>query len=265
MHDTLSSLVERALTENYRPLEFYLRENSRLPGPRANLELAHDVTYLLATAVPKHPESVRSLLNYFANGDHNMVESNTPSEFIMMCGIIGYGACAAVKDSWREAAYELLDHYAGSSYWRVREAAALAYQNLLSVVPDVALAHLSELARHGTQLQQRVAIAALAEPALLYNEEMAQKALVLQRIVLHRFHAVAPENRKNEDFRTLRKTLGYTLSVATAVAPEEGFALMRECANWGDNDIIWLLRENLKKKRLAKFVNDTTALARMLT
>jgi hypothetical protein len=264
MHDTLSSLVERALTENYRPLEFYLRENSRLPGPRANLELAQDVAYLLASAVPKHPENVRSLLNYFANGDHMMVSSNTPDEFVMMCGIIGYGACAAVKPSWRRETYELLDHYAGSSYWRVREAVAHAYQRLLSAVPDEVLKHLLELAQDGSYLQQRAAVAAIAEPIVLYNEEMARKALNLERLVLQRMREVPPENRKSEDFRVLRKTLGYALSVATAVAPQEGFALMRECADWHDSDITWILRENLKKKRLAKFVKDTAALTQML-
>ena len=52
MHDTLSSLVERALNGTQRPLEFYLRENGRLPGARANMELANDVSYLLAAPSP---------------------------------------------------------------------------------------------------------------------------------------------------------------------------------------------------------------------
>jgi hypothetical protein len=39
---------------------------------------------------------------------------------------------------------------------------------------------------------------------------------------------------------------------------------MRECATWGDADITWVLRENLKKKRLAKFAEDTEALIRLL-
>jgi len=47
-HSTLSSLVERALTGNQRPLEFYLLDQSRLPGPRANLELVDDVSDLFA-------------------------------------------------------------------------------------------------------------------------------------------------------------------------------------------------------------------------
>ena len=63
MHDTLSSLVERALAGNQRPLEFYLREQSRLPGSRANLELVSDVSNLLAAVVSEQPGEVRILLN----------------------------------------------------------------------------------------------------------------------------------------------------------------------------------------------------------
>jgi hypothetical protein len=39
---------------------------------------------------------------------------------------------------------------------------------------------------------------------------------------------------------------------------------MRECASWNDADITWILRENLKKKRLAKFTDYTEELNRLL-
>jgi hypothetical protein len=265
MHDTLASLVERAVAENSRPLEFFLREHSRLPGPRANLELADDVSYLLAAAVPRHPENVRSLLSYFANGDRKMVASNTPSEFVMMCGILSYGACAAVQPAWRQETYELLKHYACSAYWRIRESVALAFQRLLLAAPDETFECLFALAKQGNYLQQRAAIAATAEPVLLTTERITKAAIEIERIVLERLHSVAPLERKNEDFRILRRTLGYTLSIITVAMPEEGFALMRECAHWNDSDVVWILRENLKKKRLARFVQDTQVLSQLLS
>jgi len=52
--------------------------------------------------------------------------------------------------------------------------------------------------------------------------------------------------------------------VVVAVTPERGFALMRECARWGDADINWVLRENLKKKRLAKFAEHGAMLSELL-
>jgi len=50
--------------------------------------------------------------------------------------------------------------------------------------------------------------------------------------------------------RALRQALGYTLSVVTAASPETGFHLMEELAALPDPDIIWIVRENMKKKRL---------------
>ncbi|MBE3557817.1 MAG: hypothetical protein IMW89_01140 [Ktedonobacteraceae bacterium] len=257
MHDTLSSLVERALTGNRRALEFYLRDNSRLPGPRANLELAYDVSHLLAAAIPRHPDNVYALLNYLANGDRKPVASNTPAEFTMLCGVIAYGVCAAAHTDWRDETFQILNHYACSPSWRVREGVAIAYQQLLNADPQSALAQLLRLATQGDCLQQRAAVAAVAEPPVLYNADVCAAALEIQRIVLERLRAVpADERKKNEQFRLLRRTLGYTLSVVTAAEPERGFALMRECAAWQDGDIRWILRENLGKKRLAKFVEE---------
>lgn len=264
MNSTLSSLVERALTGNARPLEFYLRDNSHLPGPRANLELASDVGTILASSVPKYPENVHKLLDQFANGDRKPVAANTPDEFIMMCGIIGLGLCAAGYAPWREECFEMLKHYACSGHWRIRESVALAYQHLLASVPFDTVEHLTKLAQTGNYLQQRATVAAIAEPPLLYKTDLVDAALNIQRIVLERLRVAPMYDRRTEDLRTLRKTLGYTISVVTAANPEQGFALMRECASWNDADITWILKENLKKKRLAKFAEDMKAISVML-
>lgn len=264
MHDTLFSLVERALTGNQRPLEFYLRDQSRLPGPRPNLELANDISNLLAVSVPRYPDNVRSLLNYFVNGDRKMVAGNTPSEFVMLCGIISYGSCTAVYPSWLPETLSLLDHYACSPYGRIREGVELAFRSLLEADPQDIMTHLMELALQGDYLQQRVAIATVSEPVVLYTPDILAVALRMQRVVLERLHRASADS-KNEAFRLLRRTLGYTLSVITAAAPEEGFALMKECAVWNDPNITWILRENLKKKRLAKFTQHTEEVAKLLT
>jgi hypothetical protein len=265
MHDTLSSLVERALTGNRRPLEFYLRDNSKLPGPRANLELAHDMSHLLAAAIPRNPESVYSLLKYFANGDRRAAAGNTPAEFTMLCGVIAYGICAAAYAEWREETMTVLSLYATSPHWRVREGVAIAYQHLLVACSQATFEHLGYMATQGDFLQQRAAIAAVAEPPILYATDIVDSALDIQRIVLERVHSVPADGRKNEGFRILRRTLGYTLSVVTAAAPERGFALLRECAGWDDKDIRWIVGENLKKRRLAKFVADREDVERLLT
>ncbi|HET9921200.1 MAG TPA: hypothetical protein VFQ30_15245 [Ktedonobacteraceae bacterium] len=264
MHTTLGSLVERAITGNQRPLEFYLRDQSRLPGPRANLELVNEFSDLLALVATEQPENVHGLLKYLTSDVHSAVKTNTPEEFALLSSLVAYGACAALLPSWRAEAFEVLADYAGHSSWRVREGSALGFQRLLPAAPTETTRYLKTLATRGKYLQQRAAIVAIAEPSLLHTDELVDAAFSIQRTILENMHNAPAQDRKREDFRALRKSLGYTLSVVTAATPERGFALMRECAAWGDTDITWVLRENLKKKRLAKFVADTEELIRLL-
>ncbi len=263
-HSTLSSLVDRALTGNQRPLEFYLREQSRLPGTRANLELVSDFSYLVAALIPERSDEVRPLLDYLMSSENKKVAGNTPAEFVVLCGIVAYGACAAVRAAWRSEVFELLERHACSVCWRIREGVATAFQHLLGTAPQDTMNFLILLATQGNYLQQRAAIAAIAEPSLLHSTDVVYMAMDIQQIVLERLHASPAIDRKREDFRVLRQALGYTLSVVTAAAPAKGFALMRECAAWRDSDVNWILRENLKKKRLAKYVDYTAELTRLI-
>ena len=263
MNETLSSLVARAFTGNPRPLEFYLREQSRLPGARANLELVSNLSSLLAAVVPEQPDQVWMLLNYLVR-DEKKVVSNTPDEFVVLCGVVAFGACATVRPEWRVEVFELLGDFACSSAWRVREGVAMAFQRLLPVAPQETIEYLIELATKGNCFQQRASVAAIAEPPLLHTPDTIDAALLIQCLVLERLHALPATVRKNEDVRALRQGLGYTLSVVAAASPEKGFALMRQCAAWDDPDVNWILRENLKKKRLAKFVEHTEKVSKIL-
>src|SRR2546422_1501700 len=180
MHSTLSSLVERAFMGNQRPLEFYLREQSRLPGPRANLELVHQLSSLLAALAAEQPDHVRSLLNYLISIDREKVKSNTPAEFVLLCGVVASGACAAVQAKWRGETFELLEDSASSTLWRVREGVALAFQKLLPAASYETSNFLVMMATRGNCYQQRAAIAAIAEPLLLHKPDMVEVALTIQ-------------------------------------------------------------------------------------
>ena len=263
-HDTLLSLVERALTGNQRPLEFYLREQSRLPGPRANLELVNDLSHLIAANTTEQPDKVRTLLDCLISDDQKKVVSNTPSEFVVMCGVVAYGVCAASQPAWRVEVFELLDRYACSPCWRVRQGVEMAFQHLLTDATRETISYLVFMASQGNLYQRRASIAAVSEPSLLFNSDTLDAALSILDIILERLRSTPAADRKREDFRVLRQTLGYAVSVITAATPEKGFALMRTCAAWGDPDVVWILRENLKKKRLAKFVAYTTELSELL-
>ncbi len=263
MDETLSSLILRALQDNPRPLEFFLREESRLPGPRANLKLVDDVSHLLAEVVSTREEDVRRVIEHLTR-DEKTLEVNTPGEFVVLCGVVACGMCAAVYAAWRSRMIARLSEFACNASWRVREGTAIAFQRLLEAAPEETSVCLRIWASEGNIWQQRASIAAIAEPALMNDAAMREAAFDMQQVILRRFHALPLSERKREDVRVLRQATGYTLSVITAALPEQGFALMRECASWDDADINWILRENLKKKRLAKFSDQVEQLVKNL-
>ncbi len=45
---------------------------------------------------------------------------------------------------------------------------------------------------------------------------------------------------------------GYSLSVVVYSIPEEGFEYMHRLADSQDPDILWIMKQNLKKKRLTR-------------
>lgn len=263
MDETLQPLVIRALQENPRPLEYFLREQSHLPGKRANLKLVDDVSNVLAEVVSTRPEDVRRVIEHLTR-DAKTLEVNSPAEFVALCGVVAFGMCASIYPAWRQEVIARLSGFASNASWRVREGVAIAFQRLLEAAPQETSACLRIWAEEGDCWQQRASIAAVAEPALMHDPVVRDAAFDIQQIIIRRFHAIPLTERKREDARVLRQALGYALSVMTAALPEQGFALMRECASWDDTDINWILRENLKKKRLAKFNEQVDQLAKML-
>ena len=113
MHDTLPALIERALMDNTRPLEFYLRDQSHLPGARANLGLVGEVSDELASIAARRPEQVWDVLRTLTQ-DALAVETNTPAEFVALCGTVAFGACAASYEEWQTDVSVMLSRLASS-------------------------------------------------------------------------------------------------------------------------------------------------------
>ena len=201
--------------------EPFLRSESGLPGARANLELVR--------AVGEEADEAR-LLRY----------ARADEEFLVMCGAVGLGRL--VSEGKREHLVRLRE-LASDSRWRVREAVAMALQRWGDQDFD-SLAAEAERWGAGSPLEQRAAVAALCEPRLLRAPEAARRALdLVERVTLS-----LPRSRD----RALRQALGYCWSVAVAALPAEGLERFGRLERESDPDLQWVMRENLKKARLAR-------------
>jgi hypothetical protein len=216
--------------------EPFLRQKSGLPGPRGNLELAHTVADL----------GNEALFRRLLENDPTRAPTNSPGEFLAFCGVLGLGKLLA---GGREDVLEALRMYAGDPRWRVREAVAMALQRLGDA--DMALLLRSvQPWLQGSLLERRAVAAGLCEPRLLRQPEHA--AQVLQLLDQITGSLLVEVDRRSEPFRVLRQALGYCWSVAVVALPEAGRPALERWVESDDPDARWIVRENLRKKRLAR-------------
>ena len=252
----LKALLAGALAGNPDPLEAYLMERSHLPGPRGNLELAHAFADVVASMVvgPDAPgDEMAALLDRWAAFTLEYAPPNQPREMLPFCAALSYGAVAAARPDWWGDEIVKLRRAAADGRWRTREMAATGLQRMLDADWPRACNAMVEWASDPNPLVARAAVAAVAEPALLKDRARAEDAVSVQAEAVSTFLNIPTERRRDDAVRTLRQALGYTLSVVTAAAPEAGFHLMEELAALPDADVVWIIRENLKKKRLQPF------------
>jgi len=210
----------------------YLKKESGLPGPRGNLELAYAVA----------EEGNRKLFEQLLSVD---AQENTPEVFLVFCGLVGLGKLAGRDPEL----FEQVRPYASDPRWRVREAVATGLQLAGDQNMSQLLREMKKWSR-GNWYEKRAAAAALAEPRLLHQPKFIKQALViLDKITASMEEADEP---KEDDFKALRKGMGYCWSVLVAALPDAGKPIMENWLNSRDKDVRWVIRENLKKNRLIR-------------
>jgi hypothetical protein len=210
----------------------FLRKESGLPGPRGNLELAY------AVAEEGSKEKFEHLLSFQAR-------ENTPEVFLVFCGVVGLGKLAAKEPE----IFNRLCEYASDPRWRIREAVATGLQLAGDQNLDLLLKEMKTWSK-GNWYEKRAAAAALAEPRLLKNSKHTEKVLRILNEVTRSMEQA--ENSKDEAFKILRQAMGYCWSVAVAALPESGKPMIEAWLNSQNKDVLWIMRENLKKHRLVK-------------
>jgi hypothetical protein len=229
--------------QNLRSLvdwDTFLMQESGLPGPRGNLELAQAVA----------DEGTLALFERYAALDANQAPTNSPAEFLMVCGVIGLGRVLAEGQT---SLLPELRRHASDPRWRTREAVAMALQRLGDVNMPSLLVEMQAWAQ-GNFLEQRAAAAALCEPRLLKQPEHARVVLSILDAITHLI--LQADDRQGEAFQALRKGMGYCWSVAVAALPGEGKPMLERWLAVEDKDIRWIMKENLKKNRLVRLDPD---------
>lgn len=228
--------------EDWEP---FLLAESGLPGPRGNIELAHAVA----------EEGNEEIFERFLGFDSEKAPTNSPYEFLAFCGTLGLGKL--LVEGNRDVVGRLRA-CASDTRWRTREAVAMALQRWGQVDMQGLLQEMSEWSR-GSLLERRAAVAALCEPRLLHEAEDTARVLDLLDAVTASVAQV--EDRQSEEFKALRKGLAYCWSVAVAALPEVGKRKMEQWFESSDRDVRWILKENLRKKRLMSMDAEWVAIA----
>lgn len=214
----------------------FLLVESRLPGPRANLELAFAVAQ----------EGTEDQFLRYAALDSGAAPQNTPEEFLAFCGVLGLGYLAARSQGQH---FSLLREKASDPRWRIREAVALGLQQYGRASIDQLLELVDQWSQ-GSLLERRAVVASLCEPSLLADADDAGRIMD----ILHGITAslLDEPDRRSEPFKVLRKALAYGWSVAVATQPAVGKPRMEGWIASPDPDIRWIMKQNLKKKRLLR-------------
>ena len=221
----------------------YLLKESGLPGPRGNIELAQVVADM----------GTLSLFKRYIAYTADRAPVNTPEEFLAFCGTVGLGRLLAEGDPRHLKTLRVL---ANDSRWRIREGVAMALQRLGDV--DMSqLVDAMQIWSAGTPLEQRAAAAALCEPRLLHRPEQAKTVLKILDDITDTLDGAA--HPTSVDVKALHKGLGYCWSVAVVALPDVGKTLMEKWLVRDDKVVRWIMRENLKKNRLARMDSSWVA------
>jgi len=171
---------------------------------------------------------------------------NSQLAFLTVCGAVGMGQLITQGNS---DALKVLRAAASDSRWRVREGVAMGLQRLGDTDIESLLSEMKRWSP-GNFLEMRVAAAFLCEPRLLKQTERAKETLIIVDRITTSISST--KNRNTDAFKALRKSMGYCWSVAVAASPDVGMSMIEQWLSTKDKDIRWIMREDLKKKRLER-------------
>lgn len=218
----------------------FLSKHSNLPGARTNLGL------LFEFIEGANEDEVEQCLAYA-----DAFQPNTPSEFILMCGVAAWIKNGAIK---KELSNFDISIYSNHESWRVRESICIGFQRSKAFLsPEDMMQYLSAL-KKGTDLDKRTYIATLCEPILLVN--YISPSIVLDDLFEITVECFNHNEKLSDDKKVLRKALGYCWSVAICADEANGQRIFEKLIPLSESKhITWIVKENLSKNRMKKLAS----------
>jgi len=222
----------KLIIDDPEKLERFVIENSNLPGPRANLELAF--------ALSEVYENIE-ILTKWTEIDADQADVNDPRSFLPFCSAVGLGRLyTKTKD---KKIIRVLKKLASDDRWRIREAVAFGFQRIgednLSELKRI----FSEWIEKSNNREKRAILVSLAHPKILDRNTSLFCFEILEDVFKNM--------ERDDDFEILKKGLEFTISVYTAANPEYGFSFIEKWIG-KDKVIDEIIKSNLKKNRLLK-------------
>lgn len=252
---TLKPLLSRYVIEgNDKGILQYLKENSNLPGRRANLELAEAFSNLIFKQEGENLEKIKLLIENLLSYSNQIAPTNDKKEFYAFCGTWSLGSFG-INEDYSDFSYSNLRLMANDKRWRIREAVAKAIKVLAQYDRDRLVLKLKNWFKEETNwLIMRAIVAGMAEslvvPSIKIDKHFVNECLDFHKLIIQLMQT--SNERGSEEFKTLKKGLGYTLSVVVQASPEDGFTYLKELSRSNDKDILWIINNNIKKNRLIK-------------
>jgi hypothetical protein len=250
-HIGLSKIIRSYLEINDEQilLDYFINE-SNLPGRRANLELAEAFTDIVGETDENSSRKLWNLCLFLIGYSPDKAPVNSPKEFLPFCGTWAIGAIGAIFPEYYQDSLNILKRLSSDLRWRMREAVAFGLQKLLLKHPQKTLTEMKKWIDDVNWLTLRAIVAGVAHPSVLIDNKITAIALEFHELIFSRI--ISSRDLSSEEFKILKKGLSYTLSVIVQANPGEGFKFLNKYAISDNKQVQMVIKENLKKNRLAK-------------
>lgn len=244
--------------KNYEWLEKYMLENSSLPSPRANLELAKEFAIFFDECQNK---DFYSILEKWININEDFLENDSKEVFLIFASLQAYWHIMACLNKDEQKKYlEIFEEKMNSNLWRVREACVIWLQDFWEKDTLSLLEYLNYLYNRANKKQKRAIFAILAHYPILKNKEATKLSLDLTDKILKEILDYDKQTLKEEDTRILLKTMEYVISVFIVFAPENWFKIIEKYLQTWNPITTKIIKKNLLKKRLSSFSEEVNNL-----